>query len=65
MASKELEELLKDVKETPIEKTGESQNIRTFLAGQPLHYHVRLMPMDYQLAFSSPAALGPIAWFLS
>tara|TARA_B100001057_G_scaffold478390_1_gene548770 strand:+ start:795 stop:2381 length:1587 start_codon:yes stop_codon:yes gene_type:complete len=33
MASKELEELLKDVKETPIEKTGESQNIRTFAQG--------------------------------
>jgi len=33
MASKELEELLKDVKETPIEKTGDSQNIRSFVQG--------------------------------
>lgn len=33
MASKELEALLKDVKETPIEKTGDSQNIRTFAQG--------------------------------
>ena len=33
MASKELEDLLKDVKETPIEQNVESQNIRTFAQG--------------------------------
>ena len=33
MASEELEELLKDVKETPINKNTESQNIRSFFQG--------------------------------
>ena len=33
MASKELEDLLKDVKETPVEQNVESQNIRTFAQG--------------------------------